>query len=241
MFKLFFLIAALAGSAWAIPISSHSQTAAVPTPSPWPWGTALSEFRTVQKSRGTFTIEPLHARALDYLLMEFHEVGRNDPSRAPKFSVQVAPGDPALYVFYGGKLCAVSKPVKLPDFGNVRKALESKLTPSPRIQYADPRGFEGDHGSMRVFFHYTPFSPNPGTSLYLVEVTGYYDDDLYYGEKQFDLLEAEEGERLAGFLVWVSGDYLQGGNAYSDWLEIRKNPLSQGNVPLRWFKAGIGP
>ena len=47
------------------------------------WGSRLGDFRASKRSKTTYSVEKLNARALDYLLMNFHEVDKYDPARAP--------------------------------------------------------------------------------------------------------------------------------------------------------------
>jgi hypothetical protein len=203
------------------------------------WGASLSDFKASKDSKLTFSVEKMDARPLDYLLMDFHEVDKTDPARAPKFAAQTIPGDDTLYIFYDGKLCAASVTLALDQVADTRHELNSQYK---RIEYHNqeaPTGFYGYYGSQTIFFHHSLYAKDPSTLIDLVDVTGYYDDNLYYGKSGFDVVQTEEGELITAYLVYVSADYLKGPNAYTDWQENRKNATPPQVDPIQRFKCSI--
>lgn len=165
------------------------------------WGTSLSDFKTAKSSKLNYSVDKMNARALDYLFMDFHEVDKDDPARAPKFSAQTVTGEDATYLFYDGKLCAVSKPLPLAGISDERKELDSRYKKGSDNLYIVMNVFSGDFGSKRAFFYYYGYAESPATQVYLVKVTSYYEDPSYYGGKGYTLVEAEQGE-LQAPMVW---------------------------------------
>jgi hypothetical protein len=203
------------------------------------WGTSLADFRASKGSKVTFSVDRFNARALDYLLMNFHEVDKDDPARAPEFSVQTIAGDKADYLFYDGKFCSASVPLPLEDVFAMEKTLESKYKRTGTATYEVYNVFSGEFGLERVFFHYLGFAPSPATRIYLVKVTSYYETPGVYGRGGYGLVQAEEGDPQGGFLIYASDDYFKGDNAYTDWLANRKNPPTGKMDYLQRLKCGI--
>ncbi len=202
----------------------YSPTNAMDSAETHPWGTSLADFRSSRGSKTTFSVDRLNARVLDYLLMDFHEVPKDDPARAPKCSAQTIAGDPALYIFYRGKFCAVSRPLPLDVYSPMVKDLRSK-SPSLSQNHCRVVGdYRGEYGSENLFFNISGFTSGDGSLFFLVKVTGYYEAPDFYGNKAYGLVEAGQGDPLAVFQIEVSPDYFKGDNAYKDLLENRKNP-----------------
>jgi hypothetical protein len=230
----FILILFKVGSASA-QTSAPSQTGGPGTA----WGVSLGDFKTSKGSKTTFYVDKMNARPLDYLLMDFHEVDKNDPDRAPKCLAQTITGDDTLYLFYDGKFCASSIPLAPPDVMDTKHKLDSKYQKVETHTQVARSGFYGYYGSETVFFRHTLYAEDASTMIDLVMVSGYYDDNMYYGKSGFDLVQTEEGELIAGYLVYVSADYLKGPNAYTDWQDNRKNPAPPNVDAIQRFKCGI--
>ncbi len=218
-----------------------AQTAG-PSPSGYngvPWGTALNDFKASRDSTLTYSVEGMEAWALDFLLMDFHHVDKDDPCRAPKLSAQLIPGDDSVYAFYGGKFCAASVPL---DPGNLSKTQQSLKAAHPflnSLEDAAIHTFFDSYGYKSVFFHYYGYLLNPSTRVYLVKVKSFYEDPAYYGDRGWDTVQSGEGYLEKAFLVYISDDYLKGENAYTDWLENRKNPPAPKLDYLQTLKCGI--
>ncbi len=203
------------------------------------WGTPLDDFKASKGSKLTYSTERMEARALDFILTDFHPVDKDDPDRAPKFAPQTTAGDSILYIFYDGKLCAASVALALPDVMDKFHQLNSQYKKAGYYTQRASTGFYGYHGSQTVFFHHFLYVQDSSTTIDFVKVTGYYDDAMYYGKSGFDAVQTEEGELMAGYLVYVSADYLKGPNAYTDWLENRKNASPPQVDPIQRFKCSI--
>lgn len=203
------------------------------------WGTPLADFRASKGSKITFSLDNFNSRALDYLLMDFHEVDKDDPARAPGISVQTIAGDPTLYLFYSGKLCATSVVLPVKSVFATEKTLKSKYKRADTINYVVFDVFSGEFGMERVFFHYQGFAQSPSTRIYLVKVSSYYESPDAYGKGGYGLVQVAEGDLQVGFLVTISNDYFNGDNAYTDWLANRKNPTPKKMDYLQRLKCSI--
>jgi hypothetical protein len=94
-FRSFFI-----GITWSVLINPGFPQSATPVDQAVSnWGLSLSDFRASKRSKPTYTVDQMNARALDCLFMDFHEVNKNDPARCPKFSAQTFPGSKSIYFF----------------------------------------------------------------------------------------------------------------------------------------------
>jgi len=75
------------------------------------WGTSLSDFKSSQKSFASNSVERAEARAIDYLMMNFHEVDKDDEARPSKFVDQKIGGEKADFVFYNGQYRLAAVPI----------------------------------------------------------------------------------------------------------------------------------
>lgn len=192
------------------------------------WSMPLSRFRALKNSKVTFYVDPMEARVMDYLLTDFHEVDKDDPARFPGLSAQLPVNDPATYVFYRGILCLEATELTLAEMEGTRRQLRSKYGPPKKEFHSIGEDFSDSYGKIRTFYHFEAYDESPATLVYLVRVTGYYEDQLYYG-RSYDMFASGMGELMKVYIIRVSKSYLQGDNAYSDWLVDKKNPALAGN------------
>jgi hypothetical protein len=186
------------------------------------WGMALANFRAFKKTKATYSVNPMEARPLDYLLMDFHEVHKNDPFRQPFFSAQTSPGDTMTYVFYRGKLCMTAEPILLFEIEDVQNSLKAKYPLLASTEQDTPYDISDSNGPIKTTFFYDIYAETASTLICLVQVNGYYEDDVFSSVGN-DLLALTKGDLRAAYLVHLPKNYLTGGNAYKDWLFIRKN------------------
>ncbi len=225
---------------WTVPALS----AGLPTIPTWAeshpdltWAMPLADFRALKGSKVTFSVPPMEARAMDYLFMNYHEIDKEDPARQPFFSVQAVQDDPTFYFFYRDKLRMVAEPVPLKDFQDTEKKLKTQYHLLKYTLYESPNDFSDPNGSFRTFFHVSLYNESPTTQLALVEVTGYYENELYYFTG-YELYRLTTGAFKAAYLVHLDKDYLDGDNAYTDWLANRKNPPKE-KTWLELYKSAI--
>jgi len=195
------------------------------------WGMSLSGFRALTKAKVTFSVVPMEARALDYLLMGFHEVDKDDSARLPEFSAQTAPDDQTTYVFYGGQFCLAAEPIVFNDLQDVKKILKTQYPLLKSDVHGTREDFSDSFGKIRSFLHCDAYAESPSTVVCLVRVTGYYEDELYY-DKGYSLYTLTTGELKAAYLVHLSRKFWEDETAYRDWLANRKNPSG---APMDWL------
>ncbi len=172
------------------------------------WGTSLADARKEKSLSATVDLDPVAARAADYLLMDFHEVKPDDPARPRNFSVLKARNDDTRYVFYDGKYCMALTPIAEKDCDKVQKAIGEKRK---RLDSSDYRSFlnhdSADDGWNMLQLLYTRYAVDPGSRAYFVKANSYYED------------LSDPMKPAAGFLIYVSDDYFKNG-AFAQW---RKN------------------
>jgi hypothetical protein len=191
------------------------------------WNMPLSQFRALKNSKVAFDVDPMEARVLDYLLMDSHEVEKDDPARFPGFSAQINEGIPATYVFYRGNLCLEAAELTLGELEGARLNLRS-MYGSPKKEFrCIGDDFSDSYGKIRTFYHFEAYDESPATLVELVRVTGYYENQLYY-DRSYDMIASSMGELMKVYLIRLSKNYLQGDNAYRDWLADKKNPPALG-------------
>ncbi len=204
------------------------------------WNTTLPQFRALKHSKVTFYVDPMEARLLDYLLMDCHEVNKDDPARFPGFSAQIAEGDPKTYVFYRGNLCLEATELTLKELEGARRDLRSKYGPPKKEYHCIGDDFSDSYGMIRGFYHFEAYNESSSTLVELVRLTGYYENQLYY-DRSYDTIASSMGELMKVFVIHISKSYLQRDNAYSDWLEDKKNLAIPGTQMdyLQSLKRGI--
>ena len=104
------------------------------------WGTSLKEFKSSQKSFAANSVERTQARAIDYLMMNFHEVDKNDSSRPTKFVDEKINRDQADHIFYDGRYSLAATPIAYENVGvnggrKVQRLAVQKCN-TPRLPYA---------------------------------------------------------------------------------------------------------
>jgi len=188
------------------------------------WGTSLNEFKASQKSFAASSVERAEAKAVDYLMMNFHEVDMDDASRPAKFVVQRIGGDNADYVFYDGKYQLAAVPIAAENIGAMKKAVEAKYTKKDSKTYSAYWNFTGATGWQMMEFDYQQYAKTPGTRVYLVTASSYYEDQGAIDE------EGDGGVVVHGagpktdegaFLIYVSDDYFQ--NTDNAWVDYQSN------------------
>lgn len=201
------------------------------------WGMSLADFRALKGSKITFSVPTMEARAMDYFLMDYHEINKEDPARQPFFSVQAIPGDPTFYFFYRDKLRMIADTVPLKNFQDTEDRLKTQYHLLKYTLYESPNDFSDSNGSFRTFFHVSLYNESPTTQLALIKVTGYYENELYYFTG-YSLYKLTTGAFKAAYLVHLEKGYLDGDNAYTDWLANRKNPPKT-KTWLEQYKSAI--
>jgi hypothetical protein len=192
------------------------------------WGMSLSQFKTAAKSILTYSVDPMEARAMDYLLMDSHAVGKDDPARFPGFASRIPDGGQTIYVFYRGSLCLTAEPIPLMGLQGEQRLLESKYKRLKSELRPAGEDFYDSYGAIRTFYRFETFAESPDTLICLVKVSGYYENQLYY-DKGYDIIASGFGELMKSYLIRLSADYLKGVNAYTDWLGDKKTSQTPGN------------
>jgi hypothetical protein len=183
------------------------------------WGTSLKEFKLSQKSSPADSVERLTARAVDYLMMNFNEVDKDDDARPSKFAVQKIGGDTTNYVFYDGRYCLAAVPIAPENVADVKKQIETKYPKKDSKTYAAYWDFRGDEGWLMMDFDYQQYAKSPGTRVYLVTTSSYYEDgNAMAGSK------SNEG----AVLIYVSDDYFK--NADDAWADYQANKQAKPGV-----------
>lgn|GEM_PF-5929528 len=171
-----------------------------------PWGITYKQFQSEKESKPLGLMDKVRARAIDYLMMDFHEVAFDDPSRPPKFSVQEIKGDDVAYVFYDGKYCLASVPIDENNLEAVQKKLEKEYKRLNSRTYQSYLEFEGgDYGWDMLHLDYVEYRKTSTTTVYFI--------------KAFTHFEELSGsyKPIGGFLIYVPSDYFKK-TAYMDWL-----------------------
>jgi hypothetical protein len=167
------------------------------------WGTPLSAFRAEKNSSSDSLVERLMEKGLDYLLMDFHEVDKDDPALPEeKINFQKIHGDGTDYVFYGNQYCLAATPIAPADLKAVEKALEGKYPAKGSHWYPAYWEFTGQYGWKMMGYEFKSYEKSPGTLVYLVTASAYYEDGTVVSNPDQTTVE-ESG----GFLAYVSAGY----------------------------------
>jgi hypothetical protein len=187
------------------------------------WGTPLSEFTAAKKSRSDFIMDPLVEKGLDYLLMNFHEVAQDDPAYPAGINFEKIHGDSVEYVFYGNKYSLAAVPIDPANLNAVEKELGTKYTPKDRKWYpAYWKFIGGEYGWKMMGYKFSAFEKSPGTLVYLVTASSFYDDGALVDGGSMNITFSPES---GAFLVYASADYFQ--NAKNAWSDYRANKRVQ--------------
>jgi hypothetical protein len=199
------------------------------------WGMSLADFRELKKSKVTFSIDPMEARSLDYLLMDFHEVDKDDPARQPFISVQTVQGDMTTYIFYCKKLYMTVSAVPLEKIAHVEDVVKADDKFLKSDTHQTKYDFSDGYGAFRTYYFYDLYAESHSTLVCLVDVNGLYEDPSYYGNKSYGIMELIGGNLKAAYLVYLSENDMSDENAYRDWLKNSKNASALG-VQKTWLE-----
>ena len=187
------------------------------------WATPLKDFKASQQSSEADSVERTEARAADYLLMDFHEVDKDDASRPAKFMDRKIAGDNADYIFYDGRYCLAAVPLASENVEAVRKEIKSKYSRKDTKTYAAYWDFRGDYGWLMMEFNYQRYDKSPGTRVYLVTTSSYYEDgNAMAGDTSGPKSEAD------AFLIYVSEDYFK--NSDNAWIDYQANKRAKPEI-----------
>ncbi len=199
------------------------------------WNMPLGQFRALKNSKVTYWVDPMEARVLDYLLMDFHEVDKDDPARFPGFSVQILENDPAAHIFYRGIMCLEATEIPLGGLEGERRMLRTRYGPPRSEVHSIGSDFSDSYGAIRTFYHFERYDESPNTFVYLIRVTGYYENQLYY-DRSYDTIASSMGALMKVYVIRLSKSYFRGENAYTDWMADQKNPPAPG-TKLDYFQS----
>jgi hypothetical protein len=189
------------------------------------WGTSLKEFKSSQNSFASSSVERTEARALDYLMMNFHEVDMDDVCRPAKFVVQKIGGDHVDYVFYDGEYQLAAVPIAAGNVGAMKKAVEAKYAKKDSKTYLAYWEFKGgDYGWLMMEFHYQQYAKTPGTRVYLVTTSSYYEDQGTVDQQGDGGVAVHGGgpkTDAGAFLIYVSDNYFK--NTDNAWVDYQSN------------------
>jgi hypothetical protein len=188
------------------------------------WGTSLKGFKSSHKSFAADSVERTEARAIDYLMMNFHEVDRDDASRPAKFVDQKIGGDQADHIFYDGRYSLAAVPIASENVDAMRKAIEAKYSKKDSKTYSAYWDFTGAYGWKMMEFDYQQYAKTPGTRVYLVTASSYYEDQgAVDQENDSDVVVHGAGPKtdLGAFLIYVSDDYFK--NTDNAWVDYQAN------------------
>jgi hypothetical protein len=179
------------------------------------WGTSLAQ---AEKDKGLLpvaNVDRITSRAIDYLLMDYHDVDPDDPSRPGAFSVLKAEDDDTSYVFYNGKYCLALTPISEKDELAIRRAVESKYR---SLDSKDYRSFlshdSADDGWDMLRLLYVRYETHGDSRIYFVQAHSYFTDIT------------APFKREGAFLIYVSDDYFKNG-AYAQW---QRNKSQKPNI-----------
>ncbi len=177
-----------------------------------PWGTTLEDFKAMKGARiigdSSFGLDSLAAKAIDYLMMDFHEIGAQDPRRPVKFSAGRLGEDGTTFVFYGGKLSLACTPLGKEEIDQVQKTIQSKYKPGEKKSLVADWGITTNSGTEYKDLDFIRYPKSKSTRIYLVKSYTYYDYGGYQGP-------------WGGYLIYASEDYF-GNNAYMEWEQNKK-------------------
>jgi hypothetical protein len=185
------------------------------------WGTALDEFKAAQKIVPPKSFEKAEAKAVDYLMFNFHEVQKRPRKGKGKFSLQQVEGDNTAYVFYDGQYRLAAVPIDLANLKDVRKEIEKKYAKkkllSRTVQW-EPSDY---YGWTDMDFEFQEYEKSPETRLYLVTASFFLEDQGQAAQMSYeDLVQHGPGpSTLSGaYLIYLSEDYFKSGdNAWADY------------------------
>jgi hypothetical protein len=191
------------------------------------WGTSLKSFKSGEKSLPASSVERTEARAIDYLLMNFHDVDIDDAARPVKFADEKIKGEPGDFVFYGGQYQLAAVPIAPENVDAMRQSIEAKYTKKDSKTYSAYWDFRGDYGWQMMEFDYQQYAKTPGTRVYLVTASSYYEDQGAVDQQNGgDVVVHGAGPKsdVGAFLIYVSDDYFKNtDNAWADYQMNKKN------------------
>jgi hypothetical protein len=199
------------------------------------WGASLKSFRSSEHALPASFVDRVEARAIDYLMMDFHEVDIDDAARPTKFSDQRIAGDKTDYVFYNGYYQVAVVPIDTANEAVVKKQLDSKYKSIGSKSYAAYWDFKADYGWEMMRYDYRQYQKSPGTRVYWVEASSYLADgsleDARVSDSVAVLHNSAPSVSRGGFLIYVSDDYFKSSaNAWADYQTNKKAMPEKGQA-----------
>jgi hypothetical protein len=191
------------------------------------WGTSVKSFKSSEHASPASYVDRVEARAVDYLMMGFHEVDIDDAARPFKFSDQRIAGDRTDHVFYDGQYRLAVVPIDAANEAAVKKELDSKYKFTESKSYAAYWDFKAEYGWEMMGYDFRQYQKSPGTRVYWVEASSYLEDgsleDTQVGDSGVAVHSSGPSTPRGGFLIYVSDDYFKSDdNAWADYQTNKK-------------------
>jgi hypothetical protein len=209
------------------------------------WGTSLKEFKSSQKSFAFHTVDETESKAIDYLMMNFHEVDKDDESRPIKFADEKTAGENVDHIFYDGQYRLAAVPIAPENVEAARKEIQSKYAKKDSKTYSAVGDLSPDYGSLMTRFDYQQYAKTPETSVYLVTMSSYYGDGAAadpYNDNNVTGNGSGLKNNAGAFLIYVSNDYFKNtDNAWTDYqANLKAKPEKEKEVTVDRHRQDLG-